>query len=71
MRVELIITPSEARWSLRQGSRRIADYPEKDHALSVAESLAKAAAERGDRAVIKIAQKDGLREHRSFAPDVF
>jgi hypothetical protein len=68
MRVEFIVAPDRTGWAVRRGHTAPQYYPDQDRALSAAENFARAAALRGEAAVVKVDGPEGVVNTRCFAP---
>jgi hypothetical protein len=67
MRIEFVVSSFADQWSVRRGHTRALRYETWENAVRAAENLARAAAETGDHAVVKLV-RDGVPESRVFAP---
>ena len=69
MRVEYKVAACGGGWKITRGHTRPLEYASFDRAIGIAESMARAAAEHGDSAVVKVVSADGaIAETRQFAP---
>ena len=68
MRVEFIVAPRAGRWTVARYQTPVSDFSSRERALAAAENFARARAQRGDKAVVKLVGDEGLQETRSFAP---
>lgn len=69
MRVEFKVTEVAGRWRVQRGFTGALTYPSFDAAVMAAETLAKAAAAKGDKGVVRILKDSSPPEIRSFPPE--
>ncbi len=71
MRIEYVVgAEPTGRWSVRRGFTAKLEYASEAQAVQAARTLARTAADRGDIAIVKVQDDEGLRSVVSFAPDI-
>lgn len=70
MRVEYTVCESAGRWRVQWGATSSLICGDFDKAVRASENTARAAAERGEKGVVKIVGDGGRQEIRVFAPEL-
>lgn len=68
VRVEFVVSATHGGWRVSRGHTSPMDYPTLERAVGAAVNFARMAAERGDRALVRIMAGDAI-ETRRFEPE--